>query len=103
MAIPTKEQILEALQKVKDPEMNISLVDLGMIYDINIEPEGKVQVKMTLTTAACPNGEMLVAQVHKAVEETSGVTKTEIVLVWDPVWDPATMASDSAKDILGIW
>ena len=54
MTMPTKEEIIESLKHVHDPEINLSIIDLGLIYDINIEPEGKVQIKMTLTTPACP-------------------------------------------------
>ena len=103
MATPTKEQIMDALKSVQDPEMCIGVVDLGLIYDVMIEPEGKVQVKMTLTTPACPYGEMLVTDVHKAVEAMDGVNDMKVVLVWNPPWEPETMASDNAKDILGIW
>ncbi|MBU8932987.1 MAG: metal-sulfur cluster assembly factor [candidate division Zixibacteria bacterium] len=103
MTLPTKEQIMDALKPIQDPEMRIGVVDLGLIYDVMIEPDGKVQVKMTLTTPACPYGEMLVTEVHKAVETMDGVTDMKVVLVWDPPWEPETMASDHAKDILGIW
>jgi metal-sulfur cluster biosynthetic enzyme len=86
-----------------DPEIRIGVVDLGLVYDVLIESDGAVKVKMTLTTPACPYGDMLVAMVHRAAEEMDGVTKVEVVLVWDPPWDPAEMASDLAKDQLGIW
>ena len=58
---------------------------------------------MTLTTPACPYGEMLVTMVHRAAEDVEGVTEVEVKLVWSPVWDPNEMCSDGAKDILGIW
>ena len=103
MAVPTPEEIKEALRPVQDPEIRLGVVDLGLIYDINVEPDGKVQIKMTLTTPACPYGEMLVTQVHKEVARMEGVTDVEVILVWDPPWNPETMASDYAKDILGIW
>ncbi len=103
MSLPTKERIMEALKPVQDPEIGIGVVDLGLVYDVNVEEDGKVQVKMTLTTPACPYGEMLVSSVHKEVALQEGVTDVEVVLVWDPPWDPAEMASDYAKDVLGIW
>jgi len=102
-AAPTKEEILNALKPVQDPEIRIGVVDLGLIYDVLIEGGGAVKIKMTLTTPACPYGEMLVAMVHRAAEELENVAKVEVVLVWDPPWDPVTMASDLAKDQLGIW
>jgi metal-sulfur cluster biosynthetic enzyme len=103
MAIPTKEEIYEALKPVQDPEIRIGIVDLGLVYDADISEDGAVQVKMTLTTPGCPYGEMLMASAHRAVEELDHVTKVEIVLVWDPPWDPNEMCSDLAKDQLGIW
>lgn len=103
MALPTKEEVFEALRPVQDPEIRIGIVDLGLIYDADISENGKVTVKMTLTTPACPYGEMLVAMVHRAAEDLDDVTDVEVVLVWEPTWDPVEMASDVAKDLLGIW
>lgn len=103
MAIPTEEQIMNALKVVQDPEIGLGLVDLGLIYDVNVRDNGAVDVRMTLTTPACPYGEMLVTQAHDAVEAVEGVTEAKIDLVWTPTWDPKTMASDLAKDVLGIW
>ncbi|MCK4632047.1 MAG: DUF59 domain-containing protein [candidate division Zixibacteria bacterium] len=103
MTTPTKEQILEALKPVQDPEIRIGIVNLGLIYDVLIEESGKVQVKMTLTTPACPYGEMLVTMTHRAVEKVPGVAEVEVVLIWDPPWDPKEMCTDAAKDQLGIW
>jgi metal-sulfur cluster biosynthetic enzyme len=100
---PTKEQVINALKPVHDPEIGIGIIDLGLVYDINIEPDGKVQVKMTLTTPACPYGELLVAQAHHAVAALEGVKEVEIKLVWDPPWNPKEMCSEAAKAILGIW
>ena len=103
MATPTKEDVTKALKSVLDPEMGLSIVDLGLVYDIDITPENDVQIKMTLTTPACPYGEMLVTQAQRAVAEIDGVHQTRILLVWDPPWDPKEMCSDTAKDVLGIW
>ena len=65
MALPTKEEVFEALKPVQDPEIRIGIVDLGLIYDADISENGKVTVKMTLTTPACPSGEILVPMVHR--------------------------------------
>lgn len=99
----TKEQVIEALRPVQDPEIHIGLVDLGLVYDVDVDADNKVIVKLTLTTPACPYGEMLVASAHRAVEEIEDVSAVEIKLVWDPPWDPTEMCSDLAKDALGIW
>jgi metal-sulfur cluster biosynthetic enzyme len=103
MALPTKSEVMEALKPIQDPEIRIGIVDLGLVYDADISDEGKVTIKMTLTTPACPYGEMLIAMVHRAAEDLDDVTEAEVVLVWDPPWNPNEMASDVAKDMLGIW
>ncbi len=103
MAIPTKQELIEAIRPIHDPEIRIGIVDLGLVYDVDVNDEGVVKVKMTLTTPACPYGEMLVAMVHRELEELPGVTKVEVILVWDPPWDPKEMCSDLAKDQFGIW
>lgn len=103
MAVPSKEQVIEVLKPIHDPEIRIGIVDLGLIYDVDVSDDGVVKVKMSLTTPACPYGEMLLAMVHREVEQMDGVTKVEVILVWDPPWDPKEMCSDYAKDLLGIW
>lgn len=95
--------ITKALRPVQDPEIRIGIVDLGLIYDIDINDDAEVNVKMTLTTPACPYGEMLVGMAHQETEKVEGVSKVEVTLVWDPVWDPKVMCSDVAKDQLGMW
>lgn len=100
---PTEEQVIKALKPVQDPEIRIGIVDLGLVYDVLIDDNGKVSVKMTLTTPGCPYGEMLMTQVHKAVQQLDGVSEVEVRLVWDPPWDPNEMCSETAKDRLGIW
>jgi metal-sulfur cluster biosynthetic enzyme len=98
-----RKSILDALQPVQDPEIHISVVDLGLIYDVDISDDAEVKIKMTLTTPFCPYGEMLIGQSHRAAEQVAGVKKVEVILVWDPPWDPKEMCSDQAKDQLGIW
>lgn len=103
MSVPTKEEVFQVLRPISDPEIRIGIVDLGLVYDVIVGEEAKVTVKMTLTTPACPYGEMLIAMVHRAVEDLENVKEVKVDLVWDPPWDPVTMASDTAKDLLGIW
>ena len=103
MALPTEEQIMNSLKMVMDPEIGLGIVDLGLIYDVSIKDDGVVDVRMTLTNPSCLHGETLVAQARDAVASVEGVTEAKINLVWDPPWDPHTMASDLAKDVFGIW
>ncbi len=94
---------MAVLKPVQDPEMNISIVDLGLVYGVRVREDGFVTVDMTLTTPACPYGEMILTAAHQAVQTVEGTTGVEILLVWEPQWDPKEMASDEAKDVLGIW
>ncbi|MFN8525412.1 MAG: metal-sulfur cluster assembly factor [Chloroflexota bacterium] len=102
--LPTEHDVLNALRAVYDPELGISIVDLGLVYGVNVVEPDIVVVDMTLTTPACPLGPMIKTQAH-AVLTTSfeAVRDVDINLVWTPRWDPRTMASEEAKAELGIW
>jgi nitrogen fixation NifU-like protein len=98
----------EALAPVQDPEIHVSIVELGLIYGAEVTPAGegdgsKVKVTMSLTSPACPYGPMLLASVHGALAKIPGVRDVDVDLSFDPVWDPKTMASEEAKDQLGIF
>lgn len=99
----TPEAVKKALQPVVDPEIGISVVDLGLIRDIQITPEGVVTVKMTLTSPFCPEGPAIVQEVEQTVRFLPGVKEAAVELVWNPPWDPRTEASDEVKALLGIW
>lgn len=98
----TKNMIMAAIAPVKDPEIGLGVVDLGLIYDVILDG-AKLTVLMTLTTPACPYGPQLMDEVKKAALKLKNIKEVEIELVWDPPWDPVEMASDYAKDVLGIW
>ena len=98
--MPTKEDVINALSKVVDPEIGISVIDLGLIYGIEIS-DGKVLIRMTLTSPYCPLSRLIVSQVKQAVEKIEDVKEVEIKLVWDPPWSPAMM-SERAKKLLGM-
>jgi metal-sulfur cluster biosynthetic enzyme len=100
----TKDDVFRAIHPIQDPEIKISVVDLGLIYDVDISSDGQqVKVRMTLTSPACPVGPEIVALVKTAVEAIEEVEQAHVELVWEPLWNPKTMASDDAKDLLGIW
>lgn len=101
--MPTKSEIMAKIEPVQDPEMHLGLVDLGLIYDVVVLDDRLVNVFMTLTTPGCPYGPQLIQSVKDAVKELDGVDKVDVELVWDPIWDPAEMATEYAKDVLGIW
>jgi metal-sulfur cluster biosynthetic enzyme len=100
----TVDGVMNALKPVCDPEIGLSIVDLGLIYGVDISPDGKeVAVTMTLTTPMCPYGPELLGQATAALSAIPGVEDGKIVLVWVPRWDPREHASEEAKAYLGIW
>ena len=105
--MPTFKEIRDALMPVEDPEIHIGIVDLGLIYGVQVDEDkakgDTVKVQMSLTSPACPYGPMLLAQVHGAVAKLKGVRDVDVDLLFNPLWDPRTMASEEAKDKLGIF
>jgi metal-sulfur cluster biosynthetic enzyme len=99
----TPDDVLEALRAVYDPEIGINIVDLGLVYDVEKTAEGEVNVKMTLTTPACPLGPVLIDQIQYVAGRLPGVENANVEFVWTPPWDPRVMASEEAKAELGIW
>ena len=100
----TKEDVFNVLKPIQDPELGISIVDLGLIYDAKFdESSKKVLIEMTLTSPACPVGPQLMAAVHTKAAGLPEVSDAEVKLVWTPKWDPKIMASEEAKDQLGIF
>jgi len=102
-----EDHVREALKEVIDPELFVNIVDLGLIYDVDIKPseqEGKedVTVDMTMTSPACPAGPQLVANSNDAVKKLDGVGEVEVKIVMTPPWTPDRMTED-ARDQLGIF
>ncbi len=97
-----QEQVTTALKSVMDPELNMNVVDLGLIYGIDIEGV-KVKVTYTLTSPGCPLGPVIKGQLQSALARLAWVKEIQPELVWSPPWDPKTMASEEAKTDLGIW
>ena len=95
----TKDDVLEALRTVEDPELGMDIVDLGLVYDVEVEGD-KVRVVHSLTSMGCPAGPMIQEDIYRTVSEL-GVQETEVELTWDPPWTPERM-SDDAKFILGF-
>ncbi|MDP2328766.1 MAG: iron-sulfur cluster assembly protein [Dehalococcoidia bacterium] len=103
VAFPTNEEIREVLRTVEDPELRMSIVDLGLLYRAEIDDQGVVTVDMTLTSPGCPVGPMLQGMIFHKLTQMDGVVDVEVNLVWNPPWDPRTMASEEVKMALGIW
>lgn len=100
----TPEQVLDGLRPVNDPELNLSIVDLGLVRGITVHDDsGKVDIDLTLTSPMCPLGPEIMAAAKGAAERVPGVSEAAINLVWSPLWDPRIDCSEDAKAELGIW
>jgi len=101
-AASIEDGIVEALKTVYDPEIPVNIYEMGLIYDLNVEPGGRVQIKMTLTSPGCPVAGTLPGEVKDKVESVPGVAGAEVEVVWDPVWNPSMM-SEAARLQLGMF
>jgi metal-sulfur cluster biosynthetic enzyme len=90
-AAPSPDSIRKALRAVKDPELNLNIMDIGLVYDVEVSDDGQVHVRMTLTSPGCPAGTEILDDVKRVVGDLEGVTGVEVELVWDPYWTPERM------------
>ena len=91
-----KDKIITEIKKIYDPEIPVNIYELGLIYDILVQKDNSVKIKMTLTTPNCPVAESLPKEVKDSVMEITDVKKVDLDLVWDPPWDKSMM-SEAAK------
>lgn len=96
-----RERVIETLQTIYDPEIPVNLYDMGLIYDIAVDPDFNVKVQMTLTAPGCPVAGTLPGQVERRIAETPGVESAKVELVWSPPWDKSRM-SEAALLELGL-
>jgi metal-sulfur cluster biosynthetic enzyme len=89
--MPTVEAIRKAIRAVKDPELNLNIIDIGLVYDVGINDAGDVRIEMTLTSPGCPAGAEIIADVKRVVGDMEGVRSVEVELVWEPYWTPEKM------------
>ncbi len=94
-----REQVIDSLKNVKDPEIGLDVWTLGLIYDIQIAGNGVISIKMTLTTPMCPFGPQLISDVKVNVGEIKGVSDVDVDLVFDPPWQ----ASEDLKESMGLF
>ena len=85
------ETIRKALRAVKDPELNLNIIDIGLVYDVDVDDDGDVHIRMTLTSPGCPAGAEIIDDVKRVVGDMEGVRSVEVELVWDPYWTPEKM------------
>ena len=91
-----KEKIIKEIKKIYDPEIPVNIYELGLIYEVKVEKDNNVKVKMTLTTPNCPVAESLPKEVKDSIMEVKEVNDVDLELVWDPPWDKSMM-SEAAK------
>jgi len=95
------ENVVHTIKSCYDPEIPVNIYELGLIYQIRVKTDGKVNIKMTLTSPNCPAAQSLPAEVREKVEQVNGVTAAEVDIVWDPPWTPSRM-SEAARLELGM-
>ena len=98
--MPTREEAIDALRVVEDPELGMDIVELGLVYDVEVN-DARVKVIHSLTSMGCPVGPMIQGDIQNVMSSLPGVEEVEIELTWDPPWTPDRM-SDDAKFILGV-
>jgi metal-sulfur cluster biosynthetic enzyme len=98
--VPTREEVIEALRQVEDPELGMDIVDLGLLYDVEVVGP-HVKVTHSLTSMGCPVGPLIQEDINRVARELPGVEDVDVELTWDPPWTPDKM-SDDAKFILGF-
>jgi len=94
-------EVIEALRTCFDPEIPVNIYELGLIYEVKVEPSGAVGIRMTLTSPNCPAAQSLPAEVEAKAKTVPGVTDAKVEVVWDPPWDPSKM-SEAATLQLGF-
>ena len=98
--MPSREEVIDALRVVEDPELGMDIVELGLLYDVEVEGP-KIKVIHTLTSMGCPVGPMIQENIDQIARAMPDVEEVEVELTWDPPWSPEKM-SDDAKFILGF-
>jgi FeS assembly SUF system protein len=102
LALSLRPKVIDAICSVYDPEIPVNVWELGLIYDIEIDADRRVHIRMTLTAPACPSAQALPFEVERRVREVEGVADATVEVVWDPAWSPDRM-SDAAKLELGMF
>ncbi len=101
MSAVTKERVLDALNQVEDPELMMGIVDIGLVYEVEVDADANVKATYSLTSMGCPAGPHIAAEIERAMREIPGVGEVEAALVWSPPWTPDRMSED-AKFALGF-
>ena len=96
-----RERVIAALRTIYDPELPVNIYDLGLIYALDLAPNGRIDIRMTLTAPGCPVAQSFPAQVEKSVKAVAGVSDAHVEIVWEPPWEPGRM-TEAARLQLGL-
>lgn len=99
--MPSPDEVFQELKQVFDPEIPVNIVDLGLVYDVELKDDGTCNVTMTLTSQSCPEARTIPEVVKRRVNAMDGVQGTEVEIVWEPQWTPQRI-SEEGRAILGI-
>ncbi len=97
--LKVESDIVKALKEVFDPEIPVNIYDLGLIYKIDVEDDGKAEIKMTLTAPNCPMADQLLQDTHDAVKKVEGVTECKVNLVFEPAWTKDLMSEEALLEL----
>ncbi|WP_322112073.1 metal-sulfur cluster assembly factor [Brevibacillus ruminantium] len=99
LCLNTEDAIWTALEEVIDPEIGVNIVDLGLVYEVEVEDQGHAKIDMTLTIPGCPLADDIVKNVKEAVTAVPGIQEVDVSLVWEPKWSPARMNDRAREEI----
>jgi FeS assembly SUF system protein len=94
-----RDRVIDAIKTCYDPEIPVNIWELGLIYDVDVSPEGAVSIRMTLTSPGCPVAGTLPPEVEDKVRSVDGVTDARVDVVWEPSWSPALMSEAAKLDL----
>jgi metal-sulfur cluster biosynthetic enzyme len=101
-SLPTKDQIINVLRECYDPEIPVNIVDLGLIYLLDIAPDGRVTCNMTLTAVGCPVSGWMQEQVQSKIQSVPGVKEASVNIVFEPPWDPTKLTPEGREQLLAM-
>lgn len=94
-----EQDIVLTLKNIYDPEIPVNIYDLGLVYEIDVEPDGTANIRMTLTAPNCPMADQLLEQVNDMIGKVKGVTSVNVILTFDPPWDKSMMSEETLLDL----
>lgn len=94
-----EQDIVLTLKNIYDPEIPVNIYDLGLVYEIDVEPDGTANIRMTLTAPNCPMADQLLEEVNGNVAKVEGITSVNVILTFDPPWDRSMMSEETLLDL----